>query len=84
VYVRDLPDYLRGRAPGEVPALFERAFTALGLAPDRLTQATSEVASLEQAFAVARPGDVIAVFVHLDGEAVHAFLDGLTRETENR
>ncbi len=75
VYLRDLPDYLRGRAPGEVPALLERTFTALGLSGDRLAHASSELASLEAAFAAAQAGDVIVVFVHLDVEAVRGFLD---------
>ncbi len=75
VYVRDLPDYLRGRAAGEIPALFERTFAALGLPADRFAHAASEVASLEQAYAAARAGDVVVVFVHLAEEAVRAFLE---------
>ena len=74
VYARDLPDYLRGRAAGEVPAIFERKLASLGLTVDRLAHAPSELASLERAFAAAQRGDVIVVFVHLDEDPVHAFL----------
>ena len=47
VYLRELPDYLRGRALGDVPAVFQRAFERLGLAADKVVLAPSEVAALE-------------------------------------
>ncbi|HSO34178.1 MAG TPA: Mur ligase family protein [Labilithrix sp.] len=75
VYLRELGDYLRGRDPGEVPALFARAFRALGMPDARFVLASSEVDAVAQAFAAAAPGDVIVVLVHLDKAGVHAFLD---------
>ena len=74
VFVRELADYLRGRELGEVPAIFERTFRALGLPGEAFAIATSEVDALERAFAEAVPGDLIAVLVHLDKEPVEVFL----------
>ncbi len=76
VFVRELGDYLRGRAPGEVPAIFRRAFAASGLSPDAFELVDTEVAALERAFAEAREGDVVAVLVHIEREAVRALLEG--------
>ncbi len=75
VIVRDLPDYLRGRALGEVPALFERAFRELGLPEGAFSIVPTEVDALRSALHDARPGDFIAVLVHLDHAEVHAFLE---------
>ena len=74
VFVRELTDYVRGRAVGDVPALFQRTFRSLGMPEAAFAIAASEVDALERAFADAAPGDVIVVLVHLDKEAVQAFL----------
>jgi cyanophycin synthetase len=74
VFVRELAGYERGREIGDVPALFERTFRALGLPAEAFAHASSEVDALERAFADAKPGDVIAVLVHIDKEPVQAFL----------
>lgn len=78
VLVRDLPGYLRGRAPGEVPALFRSIFLARGFPEGALHVVGSEVEALELAFAAAvargRAGDVVALLVHLDHEEVQALL----------
>ncbi len=74
IFVRDLPHYLRGRAPGEVPEIFARTFHDLGFADDAFARVTSEVDGLERAFSDARPGDVVVVLVHLDRDEVSAFL----------
>lgn len=75
VLVRELGDYLRGRAPGDVPALYERSLVAHGLPRDAFAIVGSEVEALERAFDGARPGDFVAVLVHLDHAEVQAFLD---------
>ena len=78
VYVRDLPHYLRGRAPGEVPEIFARAFRERGLPEGALHRAVSEVDALDRSFEGAQAGDVIVVLVHLDHDEVRAFLGTLT------
>lgn len=75
VLVRELGDYLRGRAPGEVPALYKRSLVERGLPEDAFAIVASEVDALEVAFDGARPGDFVAVLVHLDQVEVQAFLD---------
>jgi cyanophycin synthetase len=75
VLLRDLRAYLRGRAPGEVPAMFQRALAARGFGDDAVATFDSEVLALGSAFATAKPGDFIVLLVHLDQAEVHAFLD---------
>jgi len=79
VYLRELADYLRGRAPGEVPAILRRELLAAGLAPSSVEDAESEPHALEMAFAGARPGDVVAVLVHVEHAAVRDFLRSSSR-----
>jgi UDP-N-acetylmuramyl tripeptide synthase len=67
VYVRELEHYLRGRQPHEVSAFFERTLGA--------TRATSEVDALTRATRSTRPGDVIALLVHVDRDEVRTFLE---------
>ncbi len=74
VFARDLPHYLRGRAPGEVPAIFARAFAGLGFPPEAFAVVATEVDGLQRAFADAEAGDVVVVLVHLDRDEVAAFL----------
>ena len=78
VFVRELGEYLRGRQPGDVPALYRRSFLELGLPAESFAVALSEVDALERAFADAAPGDFIAVLVHLELKEVQAFLERKT------
>ena len=66
VFVRDLPDYLRGRAPGEVPAILRQHLMASGVAVAAIIDAADELASIRQALAAARPGDLVLGLIHLD------------------
>ena len=75
VLLRDLAGYLRGRAPGEVPAMFEHALDALGFPRGAVATVSSEVEALRSVFDAALPGDFVVVLVHLEQAAVHAFLD---------
>ncbi len=74
IFVRELRDYLRGRALGEVPEIFRRAFVARGVRDEAITVAESEAHALEMALAEARPGDFIALLIHLDHAEVQAVL----------
>jgi cyanophycin synthetase len=78
VFVRELGEYLRGRQPGDVPALYRRSFLELGLPADSFAVALSEVDALTRAFATGTPGDFIAVLVHLEIKEVQAFLERMT------
>jgi cyanophycin synthetase len=74
VFVRELADYLRGRAPGEVPETFRRAFLALGMPSSAFAVARSEVDALRLALEDAQPTDFVVLLAHLDEEDVRAFL----------
>jgi UDP-N-acetylmuramyl tripeptide synthase len=76
VLVRELPGYERGRAPGEVPAVFRRVLLELGLPAAAFTVAENEAAALKEALREAVPGDVVALLVHLEREAVAEVLRG--------
>ncbi len=67
LFVRELEHYLRGRQPNEVSAFFERTLNA--------TRTTSEVDALTRATRTTRPGDVIALLVHVDRDEVRTFLE---------
>jgi len=64
VLVKELPAMLRGRAPGEVPAILERGLLAGGLKPAQIVQVSDEEAAARQLLAWAEPGDVIVLPVH--------------------
>lgn len=74
VIARELPDYLRGRVEGEVPAVFREAFARHGLEAGAFAVAASEVAALELALVDAGHDDLVVMLVHLDAEAVRDFL----------
>jgi UDP-N-acetylmuramyl tripeptide synthase len=66
VRVLELIDYLRGRAPGAVPALLTEALTAAGVRA--VLPAGGEVAAVAAALDRAAPGDLVLVLVHLDDD----------------
>jgi cyanophycin synthetase len=84
VVLHDLGGYLRGRAPGEVPALLraelERA-RVQPLEPIVIDEAPAEAAALERALGAARPGDLVVLFPLLDPPGVRAVIAAHTRVT---
>ncbi len=77
VRVRDLEEYLRGRAPGEVPALLRETLLGLGMAGDDIREVGSELDVLREGLAWARPGDVIAIIDHVERDEIQAELRAL-------
>jgi UDP-N-acetylmuramyl tripeptide synthase len=77
VLLKDLPGYLRGRAPGEVPALLHAELLRAGLDGSQLGVVLSEVEAARQLLDWARPGDVLVLPVHgaASREALVAWLD---------
>ena len=73
--------YMRGRAKGEVALGLRRALLAEGVASKAIAIVAGEVAGLERALAVARPGDLVVVAPQIDRAAVLAALrrHGLAR-----
>ncbi|MBK9756674.1 MAG: Mur ligase [Nannocystis sp.] len=74
VIVRDLEHYLRGREPGEVPALLRDELIRLGHPASALTTASDEVDLLRRGLAWAEPGDLVAILVHVERDEIQAEL----------
>jgi cyanophycin synthetase len=80
VVLKEMDEYLRGRAPGEVPALLEEEFVRLGLPPGSITRAGPDLAGVRSALEWAQPGDLLVLAVHQDREAIIELLNQLMAE----
>ena len=67
IVLKELPAMLRGRAPGEVPALLRRALRDAGVPGERIELVPDEAAAARMLLAAARPGDVIVLPLHDPG-----------------
>lgn len=79
VVVKEIPNHLRGRAPGEIPRILAAAFRDLGQPAEALELAVDEMDAARRALAWAREGDLIVLLVHEDRDDVLGFLAGLER-----
>jgi UDP-N-acetylmuramyl tripeptide synthase len=64
VVIKELEGFLRGRAPGEVPAILRGALLACGYAESALPVRLSETDAVRTALAWAREGDLLVLPVH--------------------
>ena len=64
VVVKETESYMRGRAPGEVPAILRAALLRAGLLETAIEVHLSELGAVNRALAWARPGDVLVMPVH--------------------
>jgi len=64
VVIKELPEMLRGRQPGEVPAILEAELLRLGAPPAALIRAADDPDAVRKALAWARPGDLLVLLVH--------------------
>jgi UDP-N-acetylmuramyl tripeptide synthase len=64
VVIKEIEGFLRGRAPGEVPAILHAALLACGYAESALPVRLSEVDAVRAALAWAREGDLLVLPVH--------------------
>ena len=78
VIPRDTPHYLRGRQPGEVPALIEAGIRAAG--GDPLPVADDEIGAIDFALKGIIPGDVVAIMASDQPDAVADHLARLSQE----
>ncbi len=77
VFLKDMPRFWRGRAPGEVPAMLETELRSEGLPAERLSQHADELSAVRAAMAWTRAGDVVLLATHSERAAVMALLDAL-------
>jgi cyanophycin synthetase len=77
IVIKELNRMLRGREPGEVPALIRRGLLAAGVAADRIYSEPDEETAARILLDAAEPGDVIVLPVHTREvrERLHATLD---------
>lgn len=64
VILKELPDHLRGRIPGEIPALLRRHLVDAGLPESRIEDVPDEVEAARRALTWSRPGDLLLLLVH--------------------
>jgi cyanophycin synthetase len=64
VVVKETESYMRGRAPGEVPAILRAGLLRAGTLESAIEVHLSELGAVQRALAWARPGDVLVMPVH--------------------
>jgi UDP-N-acetylmuramyl tripeptide synthase len=64
VVLKDLDGYLRGRAPGAIPALMSDELLKQGAHPDQLLTVLDEMGAARTLLERARPGDLLVLPVH--------------------
>ena len=75
VVLREQPGYLRGRAPGEIPARLEAGMRREADALGAGVPCDSEVESLERAVALAGREGCVALLIHVERGPVAAWLE---------
>ncbi|HEX4495636.1 MAG TPA: Mur ligase family protein [Thermoanaerobaculia bacterium] len=70
IVIKELPEMLRGRPPGEIPALLEDELRRHGVPAGRIERADSELEGARRLLEQARPGDLVVLLVHTQREAV--------------
>lgn len=77
VVVKELDTKLRGRQPGEVPAVIVDELRKLGAGDDDFIVAGNEIDAVRQALEWARPGDFLVLLLHAERKAAMRLLDSL-------
>lgn len=75
IVVKDMPEHLRGREPGEMVALIDRELERLGVPAAQIDHAPSELAAVKQALDWAAAGDLVLLLLHAQRDAVLAYLE---------
>jgi cyanophycin synthetase len=78
VVVKEMDQYLRGRALGEVPALLADEFSRLGAPDAAIFRVGPEMDGVREALTWAQPGDLLVLAVHQERRAVLGLLNRLT------
>jgi cyanophycin synthetase len=78
VVLKEMDEYLRGRARGEVSAVLESEFLRLGVPQSAITRVGPDLAGVRSALEWAQPGDLLVLAVHQDRAAVVELLNKLT------
>ena len=76
VVITELPGYLRGRAPGEIPALLRAECLAQGIAAEKILLEDSPATGVAKIMNLVGPGDLALLLVHSERDKVFAMLGG--------
>lgn len=76
VMITELPGYLRGRAPGEIPAILRAECLAQGIAAENILAEASPATGVAAIMARVAPGDLALLLVHSERDKVFAMLGG--------
>jgi UDP-N-acetylmuramyl tripeptide synthase len=77
VVVKEMDAYLRGRAPGEVPALMAAELRSAGVPDGAVSTPGTELPAVREALGWARPGDLLVLTLHQDRRHVLELLESL-------
>ena len=77
VIIKEMTPMLRGRPPGDVPRIIGEALITLGVSPDQIEVAPSELDAVRRALRWARDGDLLVCPVHVSKAEVSALLQHL-------
>ena len=77
IVVKEMESYLRGREPGEIPALLRAELARLGAPAEAVAVEDSETAGVRSAFRWAQAGDLLVLLSHAARARTLAFLDSL-------
>ena len=77
VVLKEMERYLRGRQPGEIPAIMAEELGRLGVPASAVSRPGTELAAVRDALAWARPGDLLLLTVHQDRPLVLALIERL-------
>ncbi len=80
ILVKEMLPFLRGREPGEIPALIHQELTRVGAPEDAIGHAGSELEAIHEALAWAKPGDLLLLLVHAERKAVLELMAKLEKE----
>jgi UDP-N-acetylmuramyl tripeptide synthase len=80
IIVRDMPSKLRGRKPGEVPALIRQYLAEMDYPPDQIFNAETELEAVAKAFRWAQPGDLLVLLIYENRDKPLALIRKLQRE----
>ena len=78
VIIKEMPSMLRGRSAGEVSRVLMDELLELGAPRERMDVIEGELTAIRRAFAWARDGDLLVCPVHVEKEAVLAWLGRLS------
>jgi len=70
VVIKEIETFLRGREPGEIPALIRSALLRAGVPESALESCSTEIGAVRRVLEWAQPGDVLVLPVH--GRAARA------------